>query len=78
MVANDLTAEQLKAFAKVPECVELEQLDAKETFQHVIFRVEHVVEIFRVDGDDVYSRREANACRRWLKKFASCSEYASG
>lgn len=77
MVANDLTTQQLKAVAKVPECVELEQLDAKDTFSHVIFRVEHVVEIFAADGEDVYSRREANACRRWLKKFAPASEYAA-
>jgi hypothetical protein len=64
-----------KAVEAVPECVDLEQLDG--TFEHVVFRVEHVVMIFREEGEDeFYSRKEANACFRWLKKYAPESEYA--
>jgi len=69
------TKTELNAIKRVPECVEMEGLDG--TFDHVIFRVEHVVMIFREEGEDeFYSRKEANACLRWLRKYAPQSEYA--
>ena len=68
-----MTSEQEKALAKVPACVELEQLDG--TWEHVIYRVEHPVCI-RSEGEDTYTRREALSCQRWLQKYAPQSEYA--
>ncbi len=72
---RSLTPAQLKAVDKVPDCVELEDLD-DDTWNHVVFRVEHVVDVFQGDGEDFYTKREAKACQRWLKKHAPESEYS--
>ena len=69
-----MTPEQAKAFRQVPRCVELEDLDG--TWEHVVFRVEHVVSL-RSEGEDFYTRREAEACRRWLAKHATGSKLAT-
>jgi hypothetical protein len=69
-----MSPEQVKALRKVPRCVELEDLDG--TWEHVVFRVEHVV-MLRSEGEDFYTRREAEACRRWLAKHAASSKFAT-
>lgn len=68
-----MTNDQKKAVDAVPSCVELEDMDG--TFEHVVFRVEHVVIIY-LEGEDFYTRREASSCARWLKKHAPKSQYA--
>jgi hypothetical protein len=73
---SDLTVEQMVAYNQVPSCVELEKLDATHTFRHVIFRVEHVVDVYNDDGDAFYTKKEATACRKWLKEFAPQSKLA--
>ena len=70
---DNLTPDQKRAMDKAPRCVDLEQV---EDWGHVVFRVEHPV-CLRSEGEDFYTRREALACQRWLKKFAPDSEYAS-
>jgi hypothetical protein len=62
-----------KAIERVPRCVEMEDLDG--TFEHVIFRVEHVVMTYQEERD-FYTRLQADACRKWLQKYAPESEYA--
>lgn len=63
-----------KAIDKVPGCVDLDQLDG--TFQHVVFRVEHVVQMC-IEGQDSYTRAEGRQCIRWLNRYASDSEYTT-
>ena len=63
-----MTDKQKKALAKVPDCVDLDGLDG--TFEHVVFRVEHVVDVFRDEGEDIYTAKEANACQKWLRMYA--------
>jgi hypothetical protein len=69
-----MTPEQAKAFRQVPRCVELEDLDG--TWEHVVFRVEHVVSL-RSEGEEFYTRREAEACRKWLAKHAASSKFST-
>jgi hypothetical protein len=69
-----MTPEQLKAVKSVPSCVDKSELDG--TFEHVVFRVEHVVDLF-LDGEDAYTKREARSCVSWLKKNAPHSDYAT-
>ena len=69
-----MTPEQVKALRKVPRCVELEELDG--TWEHVVYRVEHVV-LLRSEGEEFYTRREAEACRKWLAKHATGSKLAT-
>lgn len=69
-----MTEEQTAAIKKVPNCVELDGVDG--TWEHVVFRVEHPV-IIRSEGEDFYTQREANQCRRWLGKYAPGSKYAA-
>lgn len=68
-----MTSEQEEAVKTVPACVDLDQLDG--TWEHIVFRVEHPVMLFK-EGEDTYSRREANSCRKWLKKYAPESPYS--
>lgn len=75
-MTNDLTADQHNAMKHIPECVELEDLDKVSTWQHVIYRVEHVVDVYE-EGNDFYTRPEAVACRNWLAEYAPNSEYAA-
>lgn len=65
-------AEQ-KAVDNVPACVDLDQLDG--TFSHVVFRVEHVVQMC-IEGQDSYTQAEGRKCMRWLRRYAAWSEYA--
>ena len=45
--------------------------------QHLIFRVEHVVDIRQDEGSEsCYTAAEARACRNWLRKWAPKSQYA--
>lgn len=73
MAVSTLTEEQLKAMNKVPDCVELEDMDG--TWEHVVYRVEHPV-IIRIEGEDFYTKREAISCRKWLENYAPNSKYA--
>jgi hypothetical protein len=70
---KELQALELQALKEVPDCVEMEGLDG--TFEHVVFRVEHVVLIFE-EGENWYTKLEASRCKKWLKKFAPESKYA--
>ena len=68
-----LTEDQLKAIAKIHDCVELEQIDG--TWEHYVFRVEHPVCLW-LEGERFYTKRETRACLNWLKTYAPESEYA--
>lgn len=73
-MAKCVKTERDKAVEAVPGCVELDGVDG--TFEHVVFRVEHVVSL-RSEGEDFYSLLEAKACQRWLRKYAPGSDFAS-
>jgi hypothetical protein len=64
-----------EALKRVPACVECDDV-ADGDMDHLIFRVEHVVDIRQDEGSEsIYSAAEARACRNWLKRFAPRSEY---
>ena len=65
-----------KAMWATPACGEV--CDVKpEDMKHLIFCVEHPVDVYQCDGDDgFYTKREAAACKRWLRKWAPKSPYA--
>ena len=63
------------ALKKVPACVECDDVEPGD-MDHLIFRVEHVVDIRQDEGSEsIYSAAEARACRAWLKRFAPRSQY---
>jgi uncharacterized protein with NRDE domain len=64
-----------EALKRVPACVECDDV-ADGDMDHLIYRVEHVVDIRQDEGSEsIYSAAEARACRNWLKRFAPRSEY---
>jgi hypothetical protein len=63
------------ALKAVPACVECDYVEPGD-MDHLIYRVEHVVDIRQDEGSEsIYSAAEARACRNWLKRFAPRSEY---
>ena len=63
------------ALKAVPACVECDDV-ADGDMDHLIYRVEHVVDIRQDEGSEsIYSAAEARACRNWLRRFAPQSEY---
>lgn len=68
-----MTKDQANAIKKIPSCVELDEIDG--TWEHYVYRVEHPV-CLRTEGENTYTRREAIACQKWLRKYAPESEYA--
>ena len=64
------------ALRRVPACVETDDV-ADGDLQHLVFRVEHVVDIRQDEGSEsCYTAAEARACRNWLRKWAPKSRYA--
>lgn len=70
-----MSPDQQAAFRKIPDCVDLDQLERGNEWSHAVFRVEHPVEM-RISGEDSYTLREARACQKWLAKYAPESAYA--
>lgn len=70
-----LTEIQKQAVTKIPDCVDLDQVD-EDDWSHFVFCVEHPV-CLRSEGEDFYTKSEAKACQRWLKKYAPESEYSN-
>lgn len=71
-----MAADYAAALKRVPACVETDDV-ADGDLQHLIFRVEHVVDIRQDEGSEsCYTAAEARACRNWLRKWAPKSQYA--
>ena len=71
-----MAADYAAALKRVPACVETDDV-ADGDLRHLIFRVEHVVDIRQDEGSEaVYTAAEARACRNWLRKWAPKSQYA--
>ena len=68
-----MDSKQKEAVRRVPRCVDMEHMDG--TWEHVVFRVEHPVDV-RSEGEDLYTLREARNCQRWLRQYAPESPYA--
>jgi hypothetical protein len=85
MTTKTTTRDWKAALRDVPGCCQLsEHLDPRNgdplqagDWEHLIDIVTHPIQLTLVEGEDAYTRREAKACVRWLKKHAPEHEMAS-